>query len=280
MLSILTFFTLNTQPLNIIGGFCLNLCRGNILCNCHELPVAVTRLVDFNRGYINAGDKDTEALFQPFADVILDCIVDLCNFAFELDHRNTVCCRCIGYAVFDIPAGSITNLLLEIVKAEIVQPMQLDKLSVIRNAETDSTSHGNRNTKIRKPRIIYIKEGDPEFYLNDLGKVDEINLCLKWCAPLVCQPDKTCKNGEVCCFKNLVKRTFNEVLHSAVLLPVYKNSDFSVLYPQRRTPSNSVFSVSLTKLHAGRMPFPDQIGWLITADFVHESACTLLLIER
>jgi len=185
MLGILSLFALNTQPLDIVCCFSMNFCRSNNLCDCHKLMVAITRLVNLNCGNIKAGDKNAEVFLQTFTNVMFNRAVDLCGFAFNLNDRYTVFGRGIRYAVFHISAGSVTNLLLEIIKTETAESMQLDKSSVIRNAETDRPSHGNRDSKIRKPWIIYIKERDTEFYLNNLGKVDKINLRLKRCATII-----------------------------------------------------------------------------------------------
>lgn len=108
--------------------------------------------------------------------------------------------------------------------------MQLDEFSVIRNTEANRTSDSNRHAEIFKARIIYIKKWHTELYLNDLGKVDEIHLSLKWCSALIRKPNNACKDREVCSFKNLIERTFNKILHGAVFLLVCKDGDFSILY--------------------------------------------------
>ena len=131
MLGILSLFALNTQPPDIVCCFSMNFCRSNILCDCHKLMVAITCLVNLNCGNIKAGDKNAKIFLQTFANVMFNCAVDLCGFAFNLNDRYTVFGRGIRHAVFHISADSVTNLLLEIIKTETAESMQLDKSSVI-----------------------------------------------------------------------------------------------------------------------------------------------------
>ena len=227
---VLTFFSLNTQTLYIILCFRFNFCRGYILCNRYQLTITFAGFVDFNGADIYTGDNYAKGFFQPFPDIILYHIVDLCCFGFDLNHRDVVGGGCIGNRIFHVSTYGIPDLFLKIVKIECVEPIQFDKLPVIPDLETDCASDGDRNTKISKSRIVHIKERYAKLYLNDSGEVYEVNFRLKGGATIVGKPHNPCQNREVFCLDNLIEGADNEILHYAVFLLVDKDRNFSVFY--------------------------------------------------
>ena len=140
-------------------------------------------------------------------------------------------CRRICNDVFHISNHNIPNLFLEIIKIKIAQSMQLNKLTIIGNLKTDSSSYGNRHSKIIKTRIIHIKKWYPKLYLYNLSKIYKVYFCLKWCSPIISQPYNTSKHRKICCFYCLIKRTNNKVLHSTIFLLIYKYCNFTIFYP-------------------------------------------------
>src|SRR5699024_11176337 len=101
------------------------------------------------------------------------------------------------------------------------------KLPVIFDLKTDRASDSNRHTEVRKPGVIYIKEGNTKFYLNDAGKVDKINFRLKRCAALVSKAHDTCKYRKGLGLDDLVERTFDKILRDAVFLGVDKDGNLA-----------------------------------------------------
>ena len=61
---VLTFFTLDAETLHIILGLSFHPGCGNILGNGHQLTVAFTCFINFNRPHINAGNKDAESFLS------------------------------------------------------------------------------------------------------------------------------------------------------------------------------------------------------------------------
>ena len=143
-----------------------------------------------------------------------------------------MCGRRICHGIFNIPTHRIPNLALKIFQVEGVKPMQLDKFTVIADFEAHRAPNGYRYAEIEKSRIVYIKERNAEFNLNNVCKIDEVYFCLKRCTTGISETDDACKHRKITCFNFLVKRANDIVLHRAVFLAVYKYSDFSVLYPQ------------------------------------------------
>ena len=165
----------------------------------------------------------------------------------------------ICHGVFNIPAHRIPNLTLKIRQVEVVKPMQLDKLTVIADSEAHCAPDGYRNSEVEKSRIVYIKERNAEFNLNNVCKIDEVYFCLKRCASGVSETGDTCKDREIACFNFLVKRSNDKVLHRAVALAIHKYSNLAGLNPQRRAPTDRIFTVVVLCNRACRMPFPDEV---------------------
>ena len=170
-----------------------------------------------------------------------------------------MCGRGIGNSILNIPVNCITDLQLEITKAKTAQPMQFDKFSIIGYLKGYSTPHGNRHAKIYKSRVEHIEERHTESYLNRLGKVDKINLCLERRTAFVCQADNARQHREVFGFDDSVKRADDKVLHDFALLLVHEHRNLTLLNTERRSPADRIFPVIISCDRPGRMPLPYQI---------------------
>ena len=138
MLCILSFFTLDAESTFVVfsfntllignilnSGFCFGFCScpSKIFGHAHKLTIAITGLVNFNRTNINSRYNNTEVFFQAFAEVILNHIIDLSCFAFNLNNGNIVCSRSVRNSIFYITVDCITNLSLEIIEIKATKPM-------------------------------------------------------------------------------------------------------------------------------------------------------------
>ena len=121
--SILAFFTLDTQTLHVILRLGFDLCCGNILCDSHKLAVSLAVFVDLNGSNIHTRNQNTEVFLQPLGQIILHYIINLCCFGFNLNHRDIMGSRGVSHCILHIPANSIPDLLLKILKLKIIQTM-------------------------------------------------------------------------------------------------------------------------------------------------------------
>lgn len=78
--------------------------------------------------------------------------------------------------------------------------MQLDKFTVIADFEVTEPLTATGTPEIEKSRIVYIKERNAEFNLNNVCKIDEVYFCLKRCTAGISETDDTCKHQENCLF--------------------------------------------------------------------------------
>ena len=203
--------------------------------------------------------------------MILDLVIDGGDFAFHLDHRNIVGSGGVGYNILDITADRVPDLPLEIFQMEGAETMQLHKGAIIRDGKTDCATNRHRYAEIRESWVIYIKEWHTKFHLEHLGQIDKVDLGLEWCAAPIGQPHKTGKDRKILCVQNPVTGAFDVFLLGSVVLGVHEYCNFTVPDPQGRSPADGVLSDSLARGDPGRMPFPNQIGWLIAADLVHQT---------
>ena len=244
------------------------------------MTIALAGLVDFNGADIHAGNGDAKIFFQPLAEIILDLVIDGGDFAFHLDHWNIVGSGGVGHNILDITTDRVPDLPLEIFQMEGAETMQFHKGSIIRDGKADCATNRHRYAEIRESWVIYIEEWHTKFHLEHLGQIDKVDLGLEWCAAPIGQSHKTGKDGKILCVQNPVTGAFDVFLLGSVVLGVHEYCNFTVPDPQGRPPADGVLSRSLARGDPGRMPFPNQIGWLIAADLVYKAASLFVFEEK
>ena len=256
--------------IHICLGLCLCYCK--VLCHRFQLLIPIAGLIQFNGRYIHLGDKDTEVGGQLLFQTLFYQSIDFRQFALNLHYRDTVLFGNVGHNAFHRLDHRIPDLTPKILQVKVFQLMQSDKLLIVRNLKADAPPHRHRHPEIQKTGVEQIKIGNAEFHLEQLGQIDKIDLRLKGAVAVIKAPQKACENGEVPRLQNHITGTLYVLLYIALRLRIDQNRHRTLLHPQRRPPPNGVGPSALLRVRPRRVPFPNQIGGLITADNVHKAA--------
>ena len=163
------------------------------------------------------------------------------------------------------------NLVAELVEVETDKAVELDKRAVVSEVEGDGASHCYWHAVVGQTWVEYIKIGHTKFHLVIALQVDEIHLGLEWRVAPECHTHNACQHGEVGGLNSVVKGAQDKVLHGAVLLLIYKDSQLAVFNPQAAAIAYAVFTTCSVGLFSWS-PFPHKIIFFIAADYVHCAA--------
>ena len=150
--------------------------------------------------------------------------------------------------------------------------MKLDEGLVVLYAEGNGAAGTDGHNIVDEARIGHVEVRYGELNLDYAGEVYEVYFGLERRITAEPHTHYGSEDREVCGLDGVVVRTFDKVLHGAVLLPVDEDCRLAVLYAQRRAVADAVLARSGVCLLSFRAPFPYKIFRQVAAYDVHHSA--------
>ena len=182
---------------NLGRRLCLDSCGRNVLGKGFELAIGLAEAINFYGRNIKSGCLDSGQGPQLLWNDLLACRRDSVDHAFNLKCRDALAARQSHYDGFDLSCDGCANLSLEVLYGEVLKAVEFDELAIVGDSETDGSPYCRGHAKIWKARVKQVKVGDSEWHLHGLGKVNEVDLCLKGAVSAKGQADEACDAGEV-----------------------------------------------------------------------------------